>query len=110
MYLSSHIISLIQTIFLPNLSLALEYQGEQHYFSNIFGDASIRQKRDQSKVKFASQLGVTLIVIPFWWDRSSDSLGSTIQFYRPDISIHNLPCLPISTEMPLRFKKRYAIG
>ena len=94
-------------ILLPHLSLALEYQGEQHYISNYFaGDTSIFQKRDQSKRKFASQFGLTVISIPFWWDRSSSSLISTIQYYRPDIHIRDVDVSPISLELPAKYKKR----
>jgi hypothetical protein len=96
-----------QTIFIPHLSLALEYQGEQHYSSSILiGDLSVYQRRDRCKRKFASQFGLTLISIPFWWDNSSDSLISTIQNYRPDINLQpskDVP--PIPLEMPVKYKK-----
>jgi hypothetical protein len=92
-------------IFLPHLSLALEYQGGQHYTTlSNFGDSEIWKRRDQAKLNFASQVGITLISIPFWWDRSSDSLAATIQLKRPDlISSTNGVAIPL--EMPLRFKK-----
>jgi hypothetical protein len=93
-------------IFLPHLSLALEYQGEHHYFSsNYFGGLAIHQRRDQAKRKFASQFGITLISIPFWWDCSSDSLASTIEYYRPDINLQAKEVPPIPLEMPVKFKK-----
>jgi hypothetical protein len=85
----------------------LEFQGEQHYFSDInFGNVAIRQRRDRAKLKFASQLGISLISIPFWWDRSSNSLAATIQYYRPDIYLQAKEASPIPTEMPDKFKKR----
>jgi hypothetical protein len=94
-------------IFLPHLSLAFEYQGEHHYSSTLYlGDSSISQRRDRAKLKFASQFGITLIPIPFWWDRSSDSLASTIEYYRPDINLQSKKKVPpIPLEMPDRFKK-----
>jgi hypothetical protein len=102
---------LIETIFLPQLSLAFEYQGEHHYFTNYLGSSEIRQRRDQAKIKFASQLGITLISIPFWWDRSSNSLISTIQYYRPDIVLQSSKQVPpIPKEIPLRFKKPLSTG
>jgi hypothetical protein len=70
------------------------------------GSSSIRQRRDQSKLKFASQFGITLISIPFWWDRLPNSLASTIQLYRPDISLQAKEVPPIPKEMPLKSKKR----
>jgi hypothetical protein len=99
-------------IFFPHLSLALEYQGEHHYFSsNYFGRLPVQQRRDQAKRKFASQFGITLISIPFWWDCSSDSLASTIRYYRPDVNIKmkkEVP--PIPFEIPVKFKKLHKKG
>jgi hypothetical protein len=98
---------LIQTILLPRLSLAFEYKGEQHYVTNFMGSSSIRQ-RDQSKLKFASQLGITVISIPFWWNRSANSLAATIQSVRPDIEFQrSIPtnAQPIPLESLQRYKK-----
>jgi hypothetical protein len=93
-------------IFLPHLSLALEYQGEHHYFSNNqFGSLSTQQRRDQLKRNFASQFGITVISIPFWWDRSSSSLSSTIQYFRPDINLQAKEVPPIPFDIPVKFKK-----
>jgi hypothetical protein len=86
----------------------LEYQGEQHYFSSArFGDLSVHQRRDRAKRKFASQFGITLISIPFWWDCSSNSLAATIEYYRPDINLQPSKAVPpIPLEMPVKSKKR----
>ena len=102
-------VRLFEKVFLPNLSLALEYQGETHFFStHIFGKSSDRQRADQIKFHFASQMGITLISIPFWWDKSPNSLASTIRLYRPDITVNGvLPASPISSEMPIKFQKRF---
>jgi hypothetical protein len=85
----------------------LEYQGETHYFSsNVFGKASDRQRADQLKLQFATQIGITLLSVPFWWDNSASSLASTIVHYRPDIIIPSIPAtLPIPLSMPLKFRK-----
>jgi hypothetical protein len=97
-------------IFLPHLSLAFEYQGEQHYYSvNHFGHSSVRQRRDQAKIKFANLYGISLISIPFWWDRSSNSLAATIRNYRPDINLDSITKEPIPLEMPLKYQKRSRI-
>jgi hypothetical protein len=94
-------------IFLPHLSLSFEYQGEHHYSSTRYlGDTTIPQRRDRAKRKFASQFGITVISIPFWWDRSSESLASTIEYYRPDINFQRKKKVqPIPLEMPDKFKK-----
>jgi hypothetical protein len=103
---------LTETIFIPHLSLAFEYQGKQHYSSTLYlGNATIPQRRDRAKRKFASQYGITLISIPFWWDHSSDSLVSTIEYHRPDI---NLPTKkkvpPIPLEMPEKFPMKSRVA
>jgi hypothetical protein len=101
---------LLKKIFFPHLSLAFEYQGEHHYFSKgLFGSSSVSQRRDQAKLKFASQLGVTLIPIPFWWDKSSHSLASTIRYYRPDINFQSKEVPPIPLEMPPDIKYKYSV-
>jgi hypothetical protein len=102
--------SLLWQVFIPQYSLALEYQGETHYFSShIFGKASDRKQVDQIKRKYAEQIGVTLISIPFWWDKSPHSLASTIHLHRPDINFNKaqLHIPPIPTEMPLTLQNRF---
>jgi hypothetical protein len=87
----------------------LEYQGEVHYFSShIFGRASERQRSDQIKHTFSTQLGITLVSIPFWWDKSPNTLAATLQTYRPDIPFHNItPSTPIPTEMPRKYQHQF---
>jgi hypothetical protein len=66
----------------------LEYQGQPHYFStHVFGNATDQKRKDQTKVTFAKNYGITLIQIPFWWDKSGISLASTIRYHRPDINV-----------------------
>jgi hypothetical protein len=102
----SFIVTDDRKIFLPHLSLTLEYQGDQHYLSNKrLGNSAVYQRRDQAKRTFASQFGLTLISIPFWWDRSLSSLAATIQYYRPDITIQEKNVPPIPFEMPVKHKK-----
>jgi hypothetical protein len=100
---------LLFKIFLPQLSLALEYQGETHYFStHIFGRASDRKEADQIKVEFARQIGITVIPVPFWWDGSPESLAATIIHYRPDITFPGIvPTSPISSEIPVKYQKPF---
>jgi hypothetical protein len=86
MYLFFKIYCLLKQIFIPELSLAFEYQGVGHYFStSTFGSAFNRQKHDQLKKMHAMQLGITLISIPFWWDKTLSSLANTIHLVRPDV-------------------------
>ena len=71
-------------IFIPNLNLAIEYQGEQHYddISNFgFGSIELYQNRDKMKESLAIFNGINLINIPFWWDKSLFSLQTTLNDY-----------------------------
>eukprot|EP01114_Cavostelium_apophysatum_P017565 TRINITY_DN5254_c0_g1_i1.p1 TRINITY_DN5254_c0_g1~~TRINITY_DN5254_c0_g1_i1.p1 ORF type:complete len:742 (+),score=155.67 TRINITY_DN5254_c0_g1_i1:67-2292(+) len=76
---------MIFDIYIPSLSLALEYQGKQHYEQHfLFGSPQDLQRRDSAKEVTCAREGVTLIPIPYWWDLSKDSLLATISAARPD--------------------------
>jgi hypothetical protein len=55
-------------------------------------------------------MGITLVTVPFWWDRLPNSLASTIQLQRPDIHFPQItvPALPISLEMPLQYQNKFS--
>ena len=73
-------------IFIPSLNLAFEYQGEHHYHSHyLFGSNETQKVRDEEKRMACKRAGITLIEIPYWWDRSKTSIAATIHKYRPDI-------------------------
>lgn len=68
---------------MPAKSLALEYQGEQHFRDHyIYGSVIEQQKRDKEKREACSQVefqinpsknikeNISLIEIPYWWDRT----------------------------------------
>jgi hypothetical protein len=66
--------------------MVIEYQGETHYYDiSVFGSAEKRQQNDKIKQHACKQFGLTLISIPFWWDKSSESLAATIAWLRPGI-------------------------
>jgi hypothetical protein len=81
--------SLELDVYIPTLSLALEYQGIQHYTDTaLFGpQLSLQQLKDQQKKQLAVTKGITLIDVPYWWDRSKDSLAATIMLHRPGIVV-----------------------
>ena len=68
-------------IFIPSLNLAFEYQGLQHYTAvrslNAHRHAQA-QARDQIKLELCRKEGITLVVIPYWWDKLTISLHATI--------------------------------
>jgi len=99
-------------IFIPNLALAFEYNGEYHYkFVPIHPDFTVTKQRDQFKQEICQKNGITLIVIPYWWDKSIESLAQTIRLLRPDIPLpeyllqKNHPILMIDPSLPERFDK-----
>jgi hypothetical protein len=84
-YLHEQITSLAQfavefDVFIPRLNMAFEYHGEHHYRDNpAFGALELFQTRDQTKQEFCQKLGISLIVIPYWWDGRLSSLKETIE-------------------------------
>jgi hypothetical protein len=73
-------------IFLPKERLAFEYQGEQHYHDiYLLGSAWNQKERDEEKRILCREKKITLIEIPYWWDKQSPSLASTIRKERSDL-------------------------
>eukprot|EP01127_Copromyxa_protea_P003412 TRINITY_DN13224_c0_g1_i1.p1 TRINITY_DN13224_c0_g1~~TRINITY_DN13224_c0_g1_i1.p1 ORF type:complete len:376 (-),score=85.71 TRINITY_DN13224_c0_g1_i1:90-1217(-) len=74
-------------IWVPHLSLAFEYQGEQHYhnLASIFGTqhSLVSYKdRDTLKHEACKREGITLIPVPYWWDGGENSLLDIIEQYK----------------------------
>jgi hypothetical protein len=91
--------------FIPELSLAFEYQGETHFRSStLYGSHVAVNKNDKQKKELCSDAGITLIDIPFWWDQTESSLLATLSLYRPDLS-HNVDGTPISLSAPTTISK-----
>ncbi len=89
-------------IFVPDYCLAFEYQGEHHYHKvPIYGSLLQRQLLDKKKFLYSERVGVTLIAVPYWWDKSRDSLVASILARRPDITL-DIPAeqCPIPTNPP----------
>ena len=74
-------------ILIQDLNLAFEFQGVQHFKDfNIFGDRPDSKERDEEKMQACKNLGIDLIIVPYWWDRKKPSLVQTILQHRPDLS------------------------
>jgi len=85
-------------IYLPNLLLAIEYQGIQHFQSHYLSNTLDSQKiRDMEKRKLCWERGITLLEVPYWWDQTQRSLIATLHLLRPDI-IAITDGLPIPVE------------
>ena len=62
-------------VFLPQLSIAVEYHGEHHYREiPSFGSIDLYQRRDQEKTALCQQSNIDLVVVPYTWDNQMDSL------------------------------------
>lgn len=74
-------------IFLPGHRVAFEYQGEQHYRDHyFFGLKEMYEKKDHEKKIACQKLGITLIPIPFWWDKQEISLATIIAHNCPNLA------------------------
>jgi len=75
-------------IFVPLLSLVIEYQGQQHYDCSVrFGLPRERIRCDEKKKNSCIHLGLTYLTIPYWWDERVGSLVATLRTIRPDLLI-----------------------
>ena len=98
-------------IFIPSFNLAFEYQGEQHYSTHyLYGSPSIQQQRDQEKEMKCKEAGITLIHIPYWWNKEKSSLVATIRQYRPDLLKQELSGTPIPTQPPSMTSSTHLTG
>ncbi len=86
-------------IAIPELALAFEYQGQQHFHdTGLLGHFKRRQECDLFKVKICHDEGITLIAVPYWWDKKVSSLKATIQQVRPDLITGSVCCEPIRSK------------
>eukprot|EP01114_Cavostelium_apophysatum_P017721 TRINITY_DN5331_c0_g1_i3.p1 TRINITY_DN5331_c0_g1~~TRINITY_DN5331_c0_g1_i3.p1 ORF type:complete len:845 (-),score=169.37 TRINITY_DN5331_c0_g1_i3:2211-4745(-) len=91
-------------MFFPSEKLAVEFQGQVH-FSQLFKQQSmrIRQQNDELKRLACRDAGITLVAIPYWWDRSKDQLIATVRQQRPDLLFEakiNQNAIPLSQISP----------
>ena len=88
-------------IFIPELSLAFEYQGQQHFYDiYCFSSHSEYLRRDRQKQRACYLKGITLIEVPYWWDNQLDSLKTTIHYKRPDIIPYPGNGIPLPNQPP----------
>lgn len=94
-------------LWIPDFDIAFEYQGQQHYSdSTVFGAiADISSLRDAKKKQICSNHGITVIPIPYWWDKKIESLAATAHQYRPDVFPFTQGS-PIPVDPPLTKKQR----
>jgi hypothetical protein len=96
-------------VFLPRELLAFEYQGEQHFY-DVFsmGSKWNYEQRDVEKREACKMNGITLIEIPYWWDKKRESLEATIHSKRPDLV--NVSCIAqLIPTLPPKFSQKGSI-
>lgn len=73
------------TFFIPTLNLAFDYQPLSKYDSNEETLFDLTSTESARKAEAAERLGVSLVSVPFWWDRSLDSLTASILEQKPSL-------------------------
>jgi hypothetical protein len=83
-------------VYIFNLALAFEYQGEQHYGISPYRRMNTErlQDRDEEKKLLCKANGITLIEVPFWWDGSREQLEATIAQKRPELVLSTRSPIP----------------
>jgi len=73
-------------VFVENLAFAMEYQG-LHHFGDIaqLGNTTITMMSDKEKRTKCSEIGLTLIEVPYWWSGQAVVLKNSLLSLRPDI-------------------------
>jgi hypothetical protein len=93
-------------IYLPQIKLAFEYQGEQHFYDiHFLGSKWSQQQRDNEKKQLCIENGITLIEVPYWWDFEKESLMGTIYKQRPELFLKPVEAQPIPNQPPNGFPK-----
>jgi hypothetical protein len=79
-------------VFISDLSIAFEYQGERHYKSiSIWGNSDSVQKHDAEKKAGCQRLGITLIEVSFRQPVTRELLREAIHKVRPDLLAEKVP-------------------
>jgi len=73
-------------LFLPDHDVALEYNGYHHYFDlPFFGPVEQYRRRDEEKRRLCEANGIRLVTVPFWWDKTAESLAATLHDQLPSL-------------------------
>lgn len=68
----------------------LKISGEHHYhqMNKAFGPGleTLYSTNDKMKSNICKEKGISLIVVPYWWNSSTDLLKELILHQRPDLN------------------------
>eukprot|EP01126_Amoeba_proteus_P043088 TRINITY_DN4706_c0_g1_i17.p1 TRINITY_DN4706_c0_g1~~TRINITY_DN4706_c0_g1_i17.p1 ORF type:complete len:144 (-),score=20.50 TRINITY_DN4706_c0_g1_i17:304-735(-) len=67
-------------ILITELKVAIEYNGKQHYDNTYFSQPGFRE-RDFEKREACERIGITLLVVPYWWDNTLEGLIGILQVH-----------------------------
>ena len=66
-------------IWMPEIGIAIEYQGEQHFHKINFGGnydvpqaLESQKSRDQEKREACLEIGISLLEVPYTWENTHD--------------------------------------
>eukprot|EP00026_Physarum_polycephalum_P002338 Phypoly_transcript_02344.p1 GENE.Phypoly_transcript_02344~~Phypoly_transcript_02344.p1 ORF type:complete len:892 (+),score=111.01 Phypoly_transcript_02344:67-2742(+) len=98
-------------VWLPELGLCLEFQDTYHYVATWYSQKSLSlvHDSDNTKTEQLRMKGETLLVVPCWWDGTTESLSAIINFYRPDLLTTELPHLVPPLNPSIGFFDAHAI-
>jgi hypothetical protein len=91
--------------FIGDLAIAFEYQGEQHYNLHMWGTQRA-EINDEEKRNVCRNLGITLIEVPFWWDKSQGQLEAAIWRVRPDLIAVPMSIVPFRDKSEVSLKPK----
>eukprot|EP00011_Vannellida_sp_DIVA3-517-6-12_P004582 CAMPEP_0114616892 /NCGR_PEP_ID=MMETSP0168-20121206/6919_1 /TAXON_ID=95228 ORGANISM="Vannella sp., Strain DIVA3 517/6/12" /NCGR_SAMPLE_ID=MMETSP0168 /ASSEMBLY_ACC=CAM_ASM_000044 /LENGTH=845 /DNA_ID=CAMNT_0001828017 /DNA_START=15 /DNA_END=2549 /DNA_ORIENTATION=- len=78
--------SLELDVYVPELELGIEYNGEHHYIENaFFGGLELYQQRDAAKRRICDSKGIKLLVVPYWWDNTFQSFVASLYWAFPEM-------------------------
>lgn len=77
-------------MYVPSANIGFKYMSGRLY-RNILDSEETRKKlikRDDRLRTLFSNVGVTLVLVPYWWNSKPQSLVATIRSIRPDLDLH----------------------
>jgi hypothetical protein len=78
-------------VYVPEINLALEYQGRQHFeYTTSRGPSDLQMKRDEEKMEACAQHGILLLHVPFDWDMREWSIITMLQDTNDPIILQSL--------------------
>jgi len=99
-------------VWIPSLSLVLEYQGEYHSVDlpgSGYDSVDDVRTRDTVKKELCENNGLIYVAVPYWWDGKKDSLSSTLRQYIPEVFLKT-DSPPIPSTLPSDYKRTTKTG